>query len=175
MLVVSVKMRKTLYRTASQKKAALTTTPGLSTQIKEGFRPNCRKTRTIIAQLVSISAAKSGHGQLLDCVCYLDLPLTRQRDNIQMIYSKWQWGSISHNGEAYSYSPVDISTLQDSLMRNKNGFLYWYAVPFLHMVTDILKNVLLMTIWYVVICGWKILSEFHLYDMLTLWTEFLLE
>lgn len=33
-----------------------------------------------------------------------------------------------------------------------------------------LKNVPLMTIWYVVICGWKILSEFHLYDVLTLWS-----
>lgn len=58
-------------------------------------------------------------------------------------------------------------------MRNKNCFVYWNSVShFSSSVNGIVNDVPLMTIWYVVICGWKILSEFHLYHMITLWAEF---
>lgn len=83
-LVVSVKLRKTLYRTASLKKAA-TPTRDLSPQTHQR---NSDHNRTITFLQRRVVTGES--------VCNVDVPLTHTRE---MIYSKWQWESISHKGE----------------------------------------------------------------------------
>lgn len=69
-LLVPVKMRKTLYRTASQRKAALTTIPDLSTpiQYKDIEQQQYNSDHN---QLVSLSAVEGGH---------VDLPLTPRKE-----------------------------------------------------------------------------------------------
>lgn len=135
MFVVSVKMRKTLYRTASQRKNS-TNNLELSAATRWGpYDSDNNQTVSVYFFCGGWSRATARPSLL----CRFPSLSPHRRARVQLIYSNWQWESISHSGETYNYPPVDISTLQDSLMRNKTGFLYWYRVLFLH-VTDVFET-----------------------------------